>query len=544
MAKRGRFALVLLAFLLLLAGALGQPNLVGPPSPPSVADPAAARVLDGPRATFRTFFEAMAKEDLPRAVETLDLSDFPAVETESRGPRLAKMLLAVLNRLEYVRVAAIPATSEGAFTFRTVRDAAGETVGTIEVAPGTDGAWRFTAHTVASLNDMWEAVREQPIVFGTDPDEFAFAPAQWFRRRVPEALHREIAGLLGYQWLGLLGLLALFVLVDRATRALIKAGASLALRAFHGSLDDAIRFGVRRNAGRVAGATAVLYAVPFLGYPLPISAVLTGAFVLVRIAAGAFAVHFLTQAVTTAIQERALRFGARTGRLVVPFLTKVLDVVIVLGALVVVLAAFGINVSAILAGLGIGGLVVAFAAKDSIENVFGSLTILFDMPFAVGDWVIIGTIDGEVEEINLRSTRIRTFDDSIITLPNSNLIKASVENMGRRRYRRFRTTIGVVHGTPPEKLAEFCDRVRDNLRTRGDVWQERVRVSFYDVGDSSLDVLLSTYFEVPGYDAELESRAQVLGDILRIANEMGVSLAYPTRTVRVENAADAAQFGA
>src|SRR5213075_891075 len=138
--------------------------------------------------------------------------------------------------------------------------------------------------------------------------------------------------------------------------------------------------------------------------------------------------------------HRSESVDKRTERLLVPVTRKFVAVIILIGGLLVeAWVLFGGQHGAeAIAGLGIGGLAVALAAKDSVENVFGSLTILFDMPFALGDWVKIDKVEGVVEEINLRSTRIRTFEDSLITLPNSNLIKASVENFGARRFRRQR----------------------------------------------------------------------------------------------------------
>ncbi len=100
--------------------------------------------------------------------------------------------------------------------------------------------------------------------------------------------------------------------------------------------------------------------------------------------------------------------------------------VIVSSGLLLALASYGVNVMGVLTGLGLSGLIIALAAKDSVENIFGSLTILLDMPFSLGEWIKVGNIEGVVEEINLRSTRLRTFEDSVITLPNANIIKAAV----------------------------------------------------------------------------------------------------------------------
>ena len=118
----------------------------------------------------------------------------------------------------------------------------------------------------------------------------------------------------------------------------------------------------------------------------------------------------------------------------------------------------------ILTGLGIGGLAFALAAKDTLSNLFGSLTVLIDKPFRIGDWVNIGGIEGIIEEVGLRSTRIRTFYDSLITVPNGTLTNVHVDNYGQRRSRRLNTKIGVQYDTPPERLEAFCEGIRELIR--------------------------------------------------------------------------------
>jgi len=136
-----------------------------------------------------------------------------------------------------------------------------------------------------------------------------------------------------------------------------------------------------------------------------------------------------------------------------------------------------------------------------------------------------------VEELILRSTRIRTFADSLITLPNSTLIKASVENFGRRRVRRLKTTLGLEYSTPPEKLEAYARAVDAMLAARDDVSPEKRRVYVYGLEDSSISIFLECFLIVPDYDGELKARSEIVRAILELAAEHGVSFAFPTRTV-------------
>lgn len=245
-------------------------------------------------------------------------------------------------------------------------------------------------------------------------------------------------------------------------------------------------------------------------------------------------VYSLWDVVCDNLAERAAAMDKKAERLLVPVTRKLVRALILIGGLLIALAGFGVNVSGVIAGLGVGGLIIALAAKDSVENIFGSLTILLDMPFAIGDWVKIGSVDGVVEEINLRSTRIRTFEDSVITLPNSNLIKASVENLGARRYRRLKSLITITYDTPIDKVETFCEGIRGLIEANPKTRKDNYQVYFHELSESSLDILLYVYFEVDTYRDELEERSRLLTQIMQLAQKQGVQFAFPSRTVFVQ----------
>lgn len=219
---------------------------------------------------------------------------------------------------------------------------------------------------------------------------------------------------------------------------------------------------------------------------------------------------------------------AKAEKLLVPVTRKLVRFLIVLLGLLVALGTFGVNVTGLLAGLGIGGLVVALAAKDSVENIFGSVTILFDMPFALGDWVRIEKVEGVVEEINLRSTKIRTFEDSVITLPNSNLIKASVENFGARRFRRQRFSIRLDYKNDPAKIEALSTAVREFIgKDLAGVIPDRTHVRVNDLSETSVGILVQCFFETDTLADELAWREQLIEFILRKSRELGLAFASP-----------------
>jgi MscS family membrane protein len=213
---------------------------------------------------------------------------------------------------------------------------------------------------------------------------------------------------------------------------------------------------------------------------------------------------------------------AHAERLLIPVTRKLVRFLILIAGVVAALGVFGVNITGLLAGVGIGGLVVALAAKDSVENVFGSLTILFDMPFALGDWVKIDKVEGIVEQINLRSTKIRTFDDSLITLPNSNLIKAAVENYGARRYRRQRFQVRVSYVNDAATLEHFMEIVRAYLEKVPNVVPARNIVEIYDMTEVSVGILVQCFFEADSFQEEAQLRGQLILAIFNAQKESGV----------------------
>lgn len=215
----------------------------------------------------------------------------------------------------------------------------------------------------------------------------------------------------------------------------------------------------------------------------------------------------------------------------VPFASKTLKVLVVVLGVLIALQSFGLNVMSLLAGLGLGGLALALAAQDTAANLFGSITILFDHPFKVGDWVKVKDMEGTVEEIGFRSTRIRTFYNSVITIPNAMMAKETIDNMGIRPYRRIRQILGLTYETPPEKIEQFCDQVRYMIKQHPKVNSETVTVNFNNYNASSLDVLVNFHIQVFTGAEELEHQQAIFVDILKIAANMKIDFAYPTQTV-------------
>jgi MscS family membrane protein len=189
----------------------------------------------------------------------------------------------------------------------------------------------------------------------------------------------------------------------------------------------------------------------------------------------------------------------------------------------------------LLAGLGLGGLALALAAQDTAANVFGSVAIMFDNPFKVGDWIKLKDAEGTVEEIGFRSTRIRTFYNSVVTLPNAMIAKEVVDNMGIRPARRIRQIIGITYETPIPMITQFCDEVRYMITNHPQVNADSVTVNFNNFNASSLDILVNFHIRVFTGPEEMELQQKIFIQILEIASRLKVDFAYPTQTTYSKN---------
>lgn len=216
-----------------------------------------------------------------------------------------------------------------------------------------------------------------------------------------------------------------------------------------------------------------------------------------------------------------------------PYIRRILQSFVSIAGVIFVAQNMGINVGSLLAGLGIGGVAVALATQDMLGNFFGSLMILIDRPFKIGDWVQSGEIEGVVEHIGLRSTSIRTWDKSLLNLPNKHLSGSTINNWSRMDKRRVKQTLSLTYNTPPDTLKRYVQGVEDILRNNAAVHQEFMMVKFTSFGDSALEILV--YYFTTSIDWVTHTDVREANNLafLRLAEQLQVEFAFPTRTVHL-----------
>ena len=213
-----------------------------------------------------------------------------------------------------------------------------------------------------------------------------------------------------------------------------------------------------------------------------------------------------------------------TEKTLISALESTLRFVIAFVGSVFIADALGFQLTSLLAGLGITGLALALAAKDTISNFFGAITVLLDRPFKVGDWVIIGSSEGEVIEINLRTTLVRTSVDTIITIPNANLVSTPVENWGKRRWRRWQSMIHLDINSDPSNVEAFCNRTLELIQNHEATTKEDSSwCSINTISAQSIDIGLNLYWNVSSSLAERSAREELILGTMELAKELDLS---------------------
>lgn len=229
------------------------------------------------------------------------------------------------------------------------------------------------------------------------------------------------------------------------------------------------------------------------------------------------------------------RAAEKSDNQLIPLLKNILKIVVVIFGSLFILQKAGMDITSLVAGISIGGLALALAAQDMIKNLFGSLMIFVDKPFQVGDWIVADKIDGTVEEIGFRSTRIRTFYDSVTAIPNGKMADLTIDNMGLRVFRRYQTRICIAGNVPPDVVELFVLGLKKIVENHPKTRKDNMQISLEDILPSgSRNILFYIFFEVPSWTEEMDFRQEILLEILRLAQQLGISFGIPSSVVHVE----------
>jgi MscS family membrane protein len=496
-----------------------------PPSPSEEAqEPDVLVSPDSPRAAVAAFLELTGKARFADAADhlLLDASD------RTRAAQLSERLRAVLDRRLPLRVEALSPSSDGN------RDdglpAGTESLGNIpnaeagldpvylvRVRDARGARWVFSRRTVAHVDAWYDALEDR-----------------WIRDYLPEALLRHGPWcLLWWQWLalpvlGLLGWVAGRVLGSLTRRLLHR----LVLRT-PSDWDN-------RILARTAPALALLWAalvmrvlLPFLALP-PAAQSVVQSVLMASVALAIFwAIWRSTNVAVAILMQAPAAVADASVRSLIAIGGNLVKVFVVVGAALATLSAFGYPVTTVLAGLGIGGVALAFGAQKTIADLFGSIALAADRPLHIGDFVKIDDFTGNVERIGLRSTQIRTLDRTLVSLPNGQLADKRIETFGVRDRIRLATTIGIEYGATREQIEQVVAGFESVMRGHPRTWPDVVVARFAGFGVSSLDIEIMCWFLTADYNEFRDCRQEVLLGFMKVVEEAGTRFAFPTQTLHL-----------
>ncbi len=494
-------------------------------------------VLQSPRDTMEEFLTGVndyAKGGLDEAISTLDLSHLGKDVREQAGTEFAIKLKRILDRDRRVSLTEIPNYKEGP-PYYHLRDPAGSIVINLAEDPDTGiRAWKFTSETLENLTPLYDAYKDRPLAEGIYTDNTPQLTSLQLRDYAADEfpfLLKTTMYLENWQWIGLFVIVFLGMAISRFIGWVLVHIIRRLFRRRHFSLDKTLEKDFVRPIRISFMAWVWLLGLTVLGLPVGTLYVLRIVAKTITAGGGVWAAYRLIDIVSSYLAEHADRTHNKFDDLLVPLVTKSLKVCVVIFGLVFIANVLDWNIQSVLAGLGLGGLAFALAARETVANFFGSLTILLDRPFQIGDWVQFNNVDGSVESVGIRSTRVRTFYNSLITVPNNELINATIDNYGLRRYRRIKTMLAVTYDTPVEKIEAFCEGIRQVIREHPYTRKDYYHVYLNEFADHSLNILLYCFVETPDWGTELREKERLFLDIIRLAERLGVEFAFPTQTL-------------
>ncbi|HWO96833.1 MAG TPA: mechanosensitive ion channel family protein [Bacillus sp. (in: firmicutes)] len=253
----------------------------------------------------------------------------------------------------------------------------------------------------------------------------------------------------------------------------------------------------------------------------------------------AWGIYDLTASTSVIFAHFVKRFDFQIDRIVIPFVEKMVRLIIIVLAFSVIAEEWGFNVNGFIAGLGLGGLAFALAAKDTIGNFFGGIVIVTEKPFTIGDWIKTPSVEGTVEDITFRSTKVRTFAQALVTVPNSTLSNEPIINWSKMGKRQVAFHLGVTYDTSRQQLETVVYRLKQMLIDDEDIHKETILVNFDRFNESSLDIYLYFFTNTVAFNDYLKVKEQVNFKIMEIFEEAGVEFAFPTRTLVIDNQGEA-----
>lgn len=384
-----------------------------------------------------------------------------------------------------------------------------------------NGEWVFSESTIQAIPDLYNATFSSFVGAMLD--------------RIPDWAKKEWLGVEIWKYIGVFIWLLAGIILRRIFLFILQNYVKKLAQKTRFQWDDDLVEGIENPSGFTFLMLFYLATYTNLQFSVDVNYYLSGALEIAVSAGVIWLLYNLADVLSKYLSVLTSKTKTTLDDQLVPLIRKTVRFFVVIMGVILILQNKGYNVASLIAGLGIGGLAVALAARDTLANFFGSITIFVDRPFKVGDWIKIDEVEGTVEEVGFRSTRIRTFYNSLVSVPNSKVADTDIDNLGLREYRRLKTVLNLTYSTTPEQMEAFVEGIKGIVKNNEHFRQDFFEVHFNSFGAHSLDVLVYVFFDVPDWSTELQQRHNFLLEIMRLAKEVGVEFAFPTQTLHMDS---------
>lgn len=478
-----------------------------------------------PRAALAGYFAACNRGQFELAAHYLDLGAVPAADQRRQGPVLARRLHLALLRSVWIELDDVSDNPLGTPEVDVSEEE--ERVAVVRVRrqlfpivlahrwnPDLGHEWTVSRPTVAAVDRLYAAHG-----YGWLGDHL---PLVFF------VLH--FAGLQLWQWFAVIATLAVGWALSRLLGRWLVALAARLARRTSGGWDDVAVAAVNGPVGFVLWAFVLAALSPWFGLSPSAREVAKLLWKLLMLFGFGW---FLVRLVDGVVEHLRRQAGEQNqvGLGFLPIVTRFAKAFTVVLVVLAALDVLGANVVGVMAGLGLGGVALAFAAQKTLENVFGTASIAADRPFRVGDLVLIGQDQGTVEDVGLRSTRLRTLSRAVVTIPNGLVAAGRVENLSARERFVYNPTLGLVYGTTASQLRLVTDEIGRLLANHPRVWQKNTRVRFRGFGESALEVEVLCWIVGSEFDEFLAVAEEINFAIMELVERAGTTFAFPSRTI-------------
>lgn len=499
--------------------------------------------LDSARDTMVSFQSAARRRHFTQAASCLNLNDIPTSARDELGPVLAFKLQYVLERLGHIYIQEVPDNPEGP-RYVVYRGELGRVVLDRRTDEPNKGRWQFTPETVQNIETMFRAVLGQSPEDGAEMlavPRFWETPGAWLRLCLPDWLQASVGPLDLYQWLGVILAVAASWAGARLTMAVVTSLFAWLLRRCGSSLSTSFVTATLKPLTVLTAAWTFFLLLEGLDLNIAIGGtvfaaekfLLTGLF-------GWLGLRLMDLSMAIYTNTELLRPHRSLSDMIVPVsmrLGKAAVLLIVATCMIYQIGEFDL-LGRFLTGLGVAGLAASLSAQDALKNYFGTLLLIGERAFKIGDRINVGGKEGVVEQVGFRSTRLRTADESLLTIPNAVIAASPIDNMGTRAHRRFSISIAANPDAPLQRLLDLRDRLQSWLGDQLLVVRDKVEARIQQLTDRGIGLSLSLFLSSDNAADETAFRASVSGEILRLAETLGVDIAPSDRAELLKNAGD------